>query len=167
MSPHPLRYQVLSQHSAEGTLRYSQGCSMLFCHGCAEDTPHTCSPSLPLRLPALCPWHKALCIISAEVGTAKSTNTFLPLILYPVPTLQLKSRGAKQNLHTTHKWAFLSYPFFLPTQHIGHPQDSDPVHLTGHVSCQQKTAAVQNEASYLLFSSLRQKSKAFQFEKWL
>lgn len=38
---------------------------------------------------------------------------------------------------------------------MGHPEDdSDPIHLMGHMSCQQKTEAVQNKVSYLLFSSV-------------
>lgn len=109
-----------------------------------------CPPSLP----ALSPQHGALRSIDAELGTAKSTNTFLSLILYPVPTLQFKSQGAKQKPHTTHKQLLLSYPVFLPPQHMGHPEDSDPIHLMGHMSCQQKTEAVQNKVSYLLFSSV-------------
>ena len=107
-------------------------------------------PCLP-SLPALSPQRGALCSTDAEWGMAKSTNTFLSLILYPVPTLQFKSQGAKQKTHTIHKQLFLSYPVFLPPQHMGHPEDnSDPIHLTD----EQRTEAVQNKASYLLFSSV-------------
>lgn len=121
----------------------------LFYHGCAQATPHFFSPTCPLS------WTWALCSTDAELGRAKNTNTFFSLILHPVPTLQFKSQGAKQKTHTTCKHLFLSYPIFLPPQHMGHPEDdSDPIHLMGHMSCQQKTEAVRDKVSYLFFSSV-------------
>lgn len=38
---------------------------------------------------------------------------------------------------------------------MGHPEDdSDAIHLMGHMSCQQKTEAVRDKVSYLFFSSV-------------
>lgn len=144
---------MLSLRLAEDTLRHLQGSN---CSTMAVLKPHLIFPALPApSLPALSPGHGALCSTDAELGTAKNTNTFFSLILHPVPTLQFKSQGAKQKTHTTYKHLFLSYPIFLPPQHMGHPEDdSDPIHLMGHMSCQQKTEAVQNKVSYLLFSSV-------------
>lgn len=148
MPLYPPRYQVLSLHSAEDSLRHLQ-CSS--CSAMAVLKPHLIFPALP----ALSPGHRALCSTNAELGTAKNTNTFFSLILHPVPKLHSKSQGAKQKTHTSCKHLFFSYPIFLPPQRMGHPEDdSDPVHLMGHMSCQQKTEAVQNKVSYLLFSSV-------------
>lgn len=97
-------------------------CRCTCCSAMAVLEPHLILAVLPCppSLPALSPWCRALRSIDDELGTAKSTNTFLSLILYPVPTLQFKSQGAKQKTHTIHKQLFLSYPVFLPLQHMGH-----------------------------------------------
>lgn len=56
----------------------------------------------------------ALRSVSCELGSAGSTNTFLSLIPHPVPTLQLKSRAAKQKAHTRHTQLLLSCPCLPP-----------------------------------------------------
>lgn len=64
--------------------------------------------------PALSPRHRALRSVSCELGSAGSTNTFLSLIPHPVPTLQFKSRAAKQKAHTRHTQLLLSCPCLPP-----------------------------------------------------
>lgn len=166
MPLHPPRYRVFSWHSAEGWNIHKGVC----CSAVAVLKPHLILAVLPCpsSLPALSSWHGALRGIDSELGTAKSTNTFLSLILYPVPSLQLKSQGAKQKTHTTHIQFFPLLSHLPPTPAYGPPRRWQGSYTSkDHMSAEKWSGAEKRLLSALLFSSLRQKSKTFWFKQWL